>query len=49
VQTELNNLIGSLCTPDPAIGRVACGGTRTISVLKAACGATLGNAATLVQ
>ncbi len=40
---ELNDLIGDLCTAR------ACGGQRTIDVLKAACGATLGSAATLVQ
>lgn len=43
VKAELNNLIGTLCTAS------ACGGQRTIDVLKAACGATLGSAATLVQ
>ena len=43
VKGELNSLIGSLCTAS------ACGGQRTIDVLKAACGATLGSAAALVQ
>jgi len=39
---ELDDLIDQLCT-------AGCGGQRTIDVLKAACGATLGNAANLVQ
>jgi hypothetical protein len=43
ISGELNSLITKLCTAS------ACGGQRTINVLKAACGATLGNAATLVQ
>jgi hypothetical protein len=43
VSGELNSLITKLCTAS------ACGNQRTITVLKAACGATLGNAATLVQ
>jgi hypothetical protein len=42
-KAELDDLIGDLCTAR------ACGGQRTIDVLKAACGATLGSAATLVQ
>jgi hypothetical protein len=42
-KAELDDLIGDLCTAS------ACGGQRTIDVLKAACGATLGSAATLVQ
>lgn len=42
-KAELSDLIGDLCTAS------ACGGQRTIDVLKAACGATLGSAATLVQ
>jgi hypothetical protein len=42
-KAELDDLIGDLCTAG------ACGGQRTIDVLKAACGATLGSAATLVQ
>lgn len=40
---RLNGLMSTLCTSQ------ACGGQRTIDVLKAACGATLGSAATLVQ
>lgn len=43
VKGELNSLIGQLCTAQ------ACGGQRTIDVLKAACGATLGSASALVQ
>jgi hypothetical protein len=39
---ELNILVGDLCA-------AGCSGQRTIDVLKAACGATLGNAANLVQ
>lgn len=39
---RLNTLIGDLCT-------AGCGNQRTITVLKAACGATLGSAAVLVQ
>lgn len=40
---ELNDLIDDLCATS------ACGGARTINVLTAACGATLGSAAALVQ
>lgn len=47
VQAELNDLIDRLC--DPGSGGATCGAPRTLDVLKAACGATLGSAATLVQ
>jgi hypothetical protein len=43
VHTELNSLITKLCTAE------ACGGARTVEVAKAACGAAIGNAATLIQ
>jgi hypothetical protein len=40
---KLNELMSTLCTSR------ACGAQRTLDVLKAACGATLGSAATVVQ
>jgi hypothetical protein len=44
---DVGNLIKTLCTPE--LGGQACGSDRTRVVIKAACGATLGSAATLVQ
>ena len=43
VYTELNNLVGKLCTAK------ACTGQRVLDVTKAACGAALGSATLLVQ
>ncbi len=47
LQTSVGGLIKRLCVP--ALGGETCGGARTAEVVKAACGATLGSAATLVQ
>jgi hypothetical protein len=50
VEATIGNLVTTLCTADASIGRAACGtGNRTTDVIKAACGAALGSAATLVQ
>ena len=43
IRTRLDELITTLCTSE------ACGPGRTIKVVKAACGATLGSAVTMVQ
>ncbi len=45
VHTELDNLINGLCS----VPGKACSGQRVKDVTKAACGAAIGNAATLVQ
>ncbi|HWK52704.1 MAG TPA: hypothetical protein VNR40_22580, partial [Steroidobacter sp.] len=56
-RTDMGDLMESLCNPSlptvvvpPATRNRACGTVnRTVEVIKAACGAALGNAATLVQ
>lgn len=47
LQADVGKLVKQLCVTD--LGGEACGGARTVEVVKAACGATLGSAATLVQ
>jgi hypothetical protein len=47
IETDVGNLIKTLCAP--GLGGATCGGDRTEDVIKAACGATLGSAATVVQ
>lgn len=50
IQDTVGDLVVNLCTANPAVERVACGtDNRTTDVIKAACGAALGSAATLVQ
>lgn len=47
MQDAMGNLVKRLCVPQ--LGGETCGAPRTAEVVKAACGATLGSAATLVQ
>jgi hypothetical protein len=47
LQDSVGGLLKRLCVP--ALDGKTCGGARTREVVKAACGATLGSAATLVQ
>lgn len=47
---DIGDLIETLCNPNMSdLGGAACTGARTADVIKAACGAALGSAATLVQ